>query len=73
MKSFRIETEWISKKGLSGNMLLTYALIQASDQPMSNTDVANSLRITFPTAQKCLQRLADDGLIQASAAGYSRN
>ena len=43
MKNFKIETEWISKKGLSGNMLLTYALIQASELPMTNTEVANSL------------------------------
>ena len=54
------------------NCAIVLGVINASSEPMTNTDVANALGFSFPTAQKCLQKLADDGLIRVDGKKYRK-
>lgn len=63
-----IETSKVRKYGPAGVVALAY--VQASYEPVSNSDMSKFLGVTFPTAQKILKRLEDDGLIKESGKGY---
>lgn len=54
------------------NCAVVLGVINASSEPMTNTEVANALGFSFPTAQKCLQKLADNGLIRMDGKKYRK-
>lgn len=52
------------------NCAIVLGVINASSEPMTNSDVANAVGISFPTAQKCLKTLADNNLIRLYLGKY---
>ena len=54
------------------NCAVVLGVVNSSEEPLSNTEVAGYLGFSFPTAQKCLQKLADDGLIRMDGKKYRK-
>lgn len=52
------------------NCAIVLGVINASSEPMTNSEVANTVGISFPTAQKCLKTLADNNLIRLKLGKY---
>lgn len=46
------------------------AIVKETREPMTNTQLAKTMGITFPTAQKILAQLAQAGLIKADGKKY---
>lgn len=59
----KLEVELSVVKNYNANAAVVLAYVNTSDKALSNTEVANGVGISFPTAQKVLQTLANDGLI----------
>lgn len=71
VKELKVKMEWLNG-GMSANMALCLGLVQASAKELTNTDVANALRLSFPTAQKCLRELVARNYICETATGYRK-
>lgn len=56
-----IEVSAVKNLGISEAVVLAY--VNKIDTIVSNTDIATALGISFPTAQRLLQSLAEDGHI----------
>lgn len=69
-KEIRIKLDWITKLEMTGNLLLCHGLMQASEMPLTVTEVSKLLSITYPTAQKCLQQLAEKELVKEIRGKY---
>lgn len=62
MKELKIDMEVVKEH--SANAAVVLAVVNMSDDKVSNTDIAREVGISFPTAQKILSELAENGLIQ---------
>jgi DNA-binding transcriptional regulator GbsR (MarR family) len=52
------------------NCAIVLGVINASSEPMTNSEVAKAVGISFPTAQKCLKTLANNNLIRQYVDAY---
>lgn len=70
MKDLKIDMDVVKKHGANAAVVL--AVVNKSTVKVSNTDIAREVGISFPTAQKILSELADDGLIQQCGKMYCK-
>ena len=66
----KIEIDLNVCKELGANASVCLAVVNNNKGPLSNTDVAKVVGISFPTAQKILQTLTEKGLIQFNGKRY---
>ena len=59
-------------KDYGANYAIVLAIIKDSYKPMTITEVSNAAGITFPTAHKCLDMLADNQFIHRVDKVYSK-
>ena len=57
-------------KEYGANAAVVLGVINQSEEPLTNTDVATKLGLSFPTAQKCLQTLHEHNLIKQDGKKY---
>ena len=69
-KELIINMEVVRKHG--ANTAVVLAVIKNSYEPMTITEVSNAVGISFPTAHKCLDKLAGENLIKAFEKVYSK-
>lgn len=70
MKTIEIKLSDVKELGANATVIL--AVINNTDGELSNTDVAKEVGLSFPTAQKLLQELADRGLIKPVGKKYTK-
>ena len=70
MKELKIDMEVVKEH--SANAAVVLAVVNMSDDKVSNTDIAREVGISFPTAQKILSELAENGLIQQCGKMYCK-
>ena len=59
-------------KDHGANAAVVLAVIKDSYEPMTITDVSKAVGITYPTAHKCLDILADDSFIKRDGKAYRK-
>ena len=69
-KELTINMDVVRKHG--ANTAVVLAVIKNSYEPMTITEVSNAVGISFPTAHKCLDKLASENLIKAFEKVYSK-
>lgn len=70
MKELKIDMEVVKEH--SANAAVVLAVVSMSDDKVSNTDIAREVGISFPTAQKILSELAENGMIQQCGKLYCK-
>jgi predicted transcriptional regulator len=59
-------------KDHGANAAVVLAVIKDSYEPMTITDVSKAVGITYPTAHKCLDILADNSFIKRDGKAYRK-
>lgn len=70
MEELKIDMVVVKEHGANAAVVL--AVVNKSDEKVSNTDIAREVGISFPTAQKILSELAENGLIQQCGKMYCK-
>lgn len=69
----KIEVETAMVREYGANIAVALAMVCASYEPLTNTELANMMNVSFPTAQKCLNKLAELRRIKYDGKVYKRN
>lgn len=70
MKNVTVDLRTV--KEIGANAAVVLAVVNNSEVKLSNTEVASIVGISFPTAQKILQSLVEDGKIQMAGKFYCK-
>lgn len=70
MKNVTVDLRTV--KEIGANAAVVLAVVNNSEVKLSNTEVAGIVGISFPTAQKILQSLVEDGKIQMAGKFYCK-
>ena len=65
-----VETKVVKKYGVTAAVVL--AVINHSYEPMTTTEMANAIGVSYPTAQKNLQILAASKLVKSDGKAFSK-
>lgn len=68
----KLEIDLMQVKQLGTTAAIVLAFVNKSNDRVSNADIAREIGITFPTAQKTLLSLAENGFIQSVGKQYEK-
>ena len=68
----KIEVETSKIKEFGPTVAVALAIVQASVEPMTNTELAHQMGISFPTAQKALKILEESGHVKEVGKAYRK-
>lgn len=69
-KEILVNTRIVKEYGCTAAVVL--AVVNSAVEPLSNTEVAQMVGISFPTAQRCLQILAENNHIKTAGKLYTK-